>query len=125
MKHLFKISLGCLLVLIPTFLLAQSASEVYADSNQILEDADKKLNAAYQRLVTSIRNEGNPNSDLDLQRLRDSQRAWLKYRDAQVAFVGTHADIGSSSARDAGMAAYSVELTNERIKDLNDVPNPF
>jgi uncharacterized protein YecT (DUF1311 family) len=88
-------------------------------------EAEKQLNAAYQHLVKSIRESGSANSDLDLERLRDSQRAWLKYRDTQVAFVGTHADIGSSSARAAGMASYSVQLTKERIKDLDDVPNPF
>jgi len=129
MKATWKILLGVMVLLIPTLIIAQSGSgsgkELDDDSNRILVDADKKLNAAYQRLVTSIRNEGTPNADLDLESLRDSQRAWLKYRDAQVAFVGTHADIGSSSARAAGMATYSVQLTNERIKDLDDVPNPF
>jgi uncharacterized protein YecT (DUF1311 family) len=58
-------------------------------------------------------------------RLRESQRAWLKYRDAQVAFVGIHANIGSASSRTLGMTSYSAELTKERIKDLTAVPNPF
>jgi uncharacterized protein YecT (DUF1311 family) len=125
MKHTFKTLLAIAALLVPAFLLAQSAGDTDADANKILAAADKHLNAAYQSLIKSIHDDGGPNADLDLQSLRDSQRAWLKYRDAQVAFVGTHADVGSSSARAAGMATYSVQLTNERIKDLKDVPNPF
>ncbi len=125
MKQTSKTFAGFAPFFIAAALFAQSASDLSADTDKMLADADKQLNAAYQRLVKSIRDEGGANADLDLESLRDSQRAWLKYRDAQVAFVGTHADIGSASARAAGMAEYSVELTKARIKDLDDVPNPF
>jgi len=120
-----RVLLALAALCIPAFLLAQSANETYSDANKMQAETDRQLNAAYQGLIKSIRDEGRPDADLDLEQLRDSQRAWLKYRDAQVAFVGTHAAIGSASARAAGMASYSVDLTKERIKDLKDVPNPF
>jgi uncharacterized protein YecT (DUF1311 family) len=56
---------------------------------------------------------------------RQAQRAWLKYREAQVQFVGTYYGIGSSSARAAGLSSYSNELTKNRIAELADVPDPF
>jgi len=111
-------------LMVPRFLLAQSAGEADGDASKMEAVADKQLNEAYQHLIKSIRDGGGANADLDIEALRESQRAWLKYRDAQVAFVGTHADVGSASARDAGMASYSIVLTKQRIKDLEDVPNP-
>jgi uncharacterized protein YecT (DUF1311 family) len=126
MKNLFLTSLAFCALAIPAFVLAQSGRELYSEANAMSAEADKKLNSAYDHLIKSIRaGEGKDRADLVVERLRESQRAWLKYRDAQVAFIGTYADIGSSSARAAGMAGYSVELTEQRIRDLNEVPNPF
>ena len=125
MKHISKHLPAFIAILLPALLLAQSARELYDGANKMEQEADKQLNAAYQRLLKSIDHEGRPNADLAIERLRESQKAWLKYRDAQVAFVATYADIGSSSARAAGSASYSVELTKQRIKDFENVPNPF
>lgn len=125
MSHRSRYLPPFLALFFPALLLAQSASELYDAANKVEQQADRQLNTAYQHLLKSIEQEGSPNAALAIERLRESQRAWLKYRDAQVAFVATSADVGSSSARAAGSASYSVELTKARIKDLEDVPNPF
>jgi uncharacterized protein YecT (DUF1311 family) len=125
MKHAIHL-LVLVALLLPMTVTAQSGSEIYSEANRINAEADKKLNAAYNQLVKSIRAENEKGrAELLVTRLRESQRAWLKYRDAQVAFVGVHANIGSASSRTLGMASYSVELTEQRIKDLTTVPNPF
>jgi len=126
MKNATKLLFVWFALILPATLSAQSGRELYAEANKINAEADKKLNAAYEHLIKSIRSSNDKDqAEFLIQSLRESQRAWLKYRDAQVAFVGTHADIGSSSSRAAGMATYSAALTEQRIKDLKNVPNPF
>ena len=126
MKHLTKLLFVFVALSLPTILSAQSGQETYAEANKINAEADKQLNAAYDQLIKSIRADNEKDrAEMLVARLRESQRAWLKYRDAQVAFVGIHANIGSASSRTLGMASYSAELTKERIKDLTTVPNPF
>jgi uncharacterized protein YecT (DUF1311 family) len=126
MKHLTQLLFVFVALFLPTTLSAQSGSETYADATKITAEADKKLNAAYDQLIKSIRADNEKDrAELLVARLRESQRAWLKYRDAQVAFVGIHANVGSASSRALGMASYSAELTEQRIKDLTTVPNPF
>jgi uncharacterized protein YecT (DUF1311 family) len=126
MKHLTKLLFVFAALFLPTTLPAQSGSEMYAEANKIRAESDKELNAAYDELIKSIRADNDKErAELLVARLQESERAWLKYRDAQVAFVGVHANIGSASSRAIGMASYSAELTKERIKDLTTVPNPF
>ncbi len=126
MKHPTKLLFLFVALFLPTILSAQSGSETYAEANKINIEADKQLNAAYDQLIKSIRADNEKDrAELLVARLQESQRAWLKYRDAQVAFVGIHANIGSASSRTLGMASYSAELTKERINDLTTVPNPF
>lgn len=126
MKYIAKLLFAPLVLIVPALLFAQSGPELHAEASQIHAAADKKLNAAYGQLIKRIRADNDKDrADFIVERLRESERAWLTYRDAQVAFVGSHANIGSSSARAVGMATYSAELTEERIKDFNDVPDPF
>ena len=126
MKHLTKLLFVFVALFFSTTLSAQSGRESYAEATEIGAEADKKLNAAYDQLIKSIRADNEKErAELLVARLKESQRAWLKYRDAQVAFVGMHANIGSASSRAIGMASYSADLTKERIKDLTTVPNPF
>ena len=126
MKYLTELFFVFIALFLPATLSAQSGSDTYAEANKINAEADKKLNAAYDQLIKSIRADNEKDrAELLVARLRESQRAWLKYRDAQVAFVGIHANVGSASSRALGMASYSTELTEQRIKDLTTVPNPF
>ena len=126
MKHLTKVLFVFVALFLSTTVYAQSGQEIYAEANNINAEADKQLNAAYDQLIKGIRADNERDrAELLVARLQESQRAWLKYRDAQVAFVGIHANIGSASSRALGMASYSAELTKERIKDLTTIPNPF
>lgn len=126
MKHMAHL-LIILVALFPSATLpAQSAPDANAEPAKICAAADQKLNAAYQQLLQKIKAENEKDrAELLEARLRESQRAWLKYRDAQVAFVVTHANVGSASSRALGRASYSAELTEQRLKDLVTVPNPF
>ena len=126
MKHPTKLLFVFVALFLPTVLSAQSGPETYGEANQISAKADKELNAAYDQLIKSIRADNDKDrAEMLVARLQESERAWLKFRDAQVAFVGMHANIGSASSRALGMASYSADLTKERIKDLTTVPNPF
>ena len=126
MKRLLQIAFATWLLAVPAFVLAQSGRELYASANAQHAEDDKKLNAAYEALLKDIRaNNTKERAEFVIERLRESQRVWLKYRDAQVGFVGVYTEIGSSTARAAGLAQYSHELTEARIKEFTDVPAPF
>ena len=110
----------------PLWVSAQSSREVNAEANALTAEDDKKLNTAYETLIKDIRaHHDKDRAEFLVGSLRESQRAWLKYREAQLAFVGTYQEIGSASARKAGLAQYSHELTEARINDFQVVPNPF
>ena len=110
----------------PLFVSAQSSREIYAEANAIEAQDDKKLTAAYEALIKDIRaGHDKDQAELIIGSLRESQRAWLKYRDVQIDFVGTYNHIGSASARQAGLALYSRKLTEARVKDFQGVPDPF
>jgi uncharacterized protein YecT (DUF1311 family) len=74
------------------------------------ERADKKLNEVYRKLLAALTKE-------EAQKLRASQRAWIAFRDADVALVVAHSGEGGSLGRSIA-AMRSFELTRERVKDL-------
>ena len=126
MKRFLQALLGLVLLACPRLVLAQAGREVYAEANAQAAGDDKRLNVAYEGLIKNIRASNDKDrAELIISSLRESQRAWLKFRDAQVVFVGTYTQIDSGSARAVGQAEYSHELTEERIKDFRTVPNPF
>jgi uncharacterized protein YecT (DUF1311 family) len=91
-------------------------SPVQADLNACagaeLKIADAQLNAAYAAVRQRLSEDGQ-------KRLRDAERAWIAYRDAECMF--------RSSGDDGGSAAVMVdvqcqaELTQERAKYLESV----
>ena len=101
------------------------ADELHRESAAMESKADRDFNEAYRGLIGRIRKEQPDRADFIIQHLRSSQRAWLKYRDAQAGLVGVYHEIGSASARAAGVTAYSVGLTEARIKEFKEMPNPF
>jgi uncharacterized protein YecT (DUF1311 family) len=119
--------LACLLSAVASSVApAQQARQLYDEAAKSDAETDRQLNVAYGKLIDDIKKNNDPeraNMKVDL--LRQAQRAWLKYREAQVQFVGTYNDIGSSSARAAGLSSYNIELTKSRIAELADVPDPF
>lgn len=75
-----------------------------------LDREDKKLNEVYQSLLAKL-------SEEEAQRLKKSQRAWLAFRDADVALVVEHYGEGGSLGRSiAAMRAF--QLTRDRVRDL-------
>ncbi|GAB3672970.1 lysozyme inhibitor LprI family protein [Salinisphaera aquimarina] len=73
---------------------------------------DNELNAAYRKLMTRL-------SPEQKSALRASQRQWLKYRDAEYAFLNqafTRESHGSSSVLTVGSARNA--LVYERVEEL-------
>lgn len=85
----------------------QSAmADCFADNDKL---ADRQLNALYQNLTHKL-------SAGDAKRLRDSQRAWIAFRDKECTFrVAPYAD-GSIAA--TLTASCIVSLTSQRIVDF-------
>jgi uncharacterized protein YecT (DUF1311 family) len=81
-----------------------------AQARAEFERADSERNKTYEALLTKL-----PDAE-SKQKLRESQRAWLAFRDAEAAFAADQARGGSMAPtiRYETMA----ELTQERIKQL-------
>ncbi len=75
------------------------------------EQTDAELNKTYEALLTKLPDAGSK------EKLKQSQRAWLAFRDAEAAFVADQARGGSM----ASTIRYETmkELTQHRIKQLN------
>src|SRR5204863_9612450 len=98
MKHPTKLLFVFVALFLSTTLSAQSGSEIYDEANKISAEADKQLNSAYDQLIKSIRADNEKDrAELRVARRQESQRACLKYRDAEGAFVRIQADYRSSS----------------------------
>ena len=84
--------------------------------------ADKKINAIYRAAMKELSNK-------EKSALKESQRAWLKYRDATVTLIYTlNEDSGRyGSISSAYLKAYVVERRVEELKELlsgpGDVPD--
>ncbi len=87
-------------------------AELNACAGAAFKTADAQLNAAYAAVRQRL-------SDAGQKRLRDAERAWMAYRDAECIF--------RSSGDDGGSAAVMVEvqcqaeLTNARAKYLDSI----
>jgi uncharacterized protein YecT (DUF1311 family) len=89
---------------------AQTQATMNAQARAEFERADSERNKTYEALLTKL-----PDAE-SKQKLRESQRAWLAFRDAEAAFAADQARGGSMAPtiRYETMA----ELTQERIKQL-------
>lgn len=86
-----------------TLAIVQCASERY-------QAADKELNKIYSERLKSLK-------DGQKQKLIEAQRAWLKYRDASLAFViETYKDAGSYGSIVVG--EYQATLVEKRVKEI-------
>ena len=99
------------LLLIPVAQIhAQTQATMNAQARAEFDQADAELNKIYEALLTKL-----PDAE-SKQKLKESQRAWLAFRDAEAAFVADQARGGSiaPTIRYETMA----ELTKQRIKQL-------
>jgi len=89
---------------------AQSQAEMNRQAAKDFEKADTELNKTYEALRRKL-----PDAE-SKQKLKESQRAWLVFRDAEAAFAADHARGGSM----APALHYETmpELTQQRIKQL-------
>jgi uncharacterized protein YecT (DUF1311 family) len=73
-----------------------------------LEEADAKMNSTYKKLISVL---------VEDKMLRDSQRAWLKFRDLECKLRTS--GMGEGSATQYFVDSCNLDLTLKRIKDLN------
>jgi len=72
--------------------------------------ADKELNAVYSEAMKSL-------SDAEKKKLKEAQKAWLKYRDAGIAFMlETNKDSGSYG--NVLITDYKAKLVEKRVLEL-------
>jgi uncharacterized protein YecT (DUF1311 family) len=84
------------------------------DSFEELRKADAELNRVYQRVRELYRDD-----PMFLPKLKEAQRAWIKFRDAEVEAMYPPYE-GSYDLRGTrmGISQYEADLTNDRIKML-------
>jgi uncharacterized protein YecT (DUF1311 family) len=89
---------------------AQTQAGMNASARAEFVQADAALNKTYEALLTKLPDVGIK------EKLKQSQRAWLAFRDAEAAFVADQARGGSM----APTIRYETmtELTQQRIKQL-------
>ena len=89
---------------------AQTQAAMNAQARAEFVQADAELNKTYEALLTKL-----PDAE-SKEKLKQSQRAWLAFRDAEAAFAGDQARGGSM----APTIRYETmtELTEQRIKQL-------
>lgn len=76
------------------------------------EIEDCRLNRTYEKLISVLRSESK-----QLANLRTSQRAWIQFRDADVALVVSHYGEGGSLGRSIA-SLHRFRLTRERLREL-------
>ncbi len=89
---------------------AQTQAAMNAQARADFKRADAELNKTYEAVLKKL-----PDDEAK-QKLKESQRAWLAFRDAEAAFAAEEAHGGSMAPtlRYETMA----ELTEQRIKQL-------
>lgn len=82
-------------------------------SAQAYQSADDELNEAYQSLVSKL--EEKPAT---LEKLRDAQRAWIRFRDAECALESSGVEGGSAQpmVRNGCLATLTKQRT-ERLRE--------
>lgn len=77
---------------------------------KVLEHADKELNTAYKALFAKMNQEGKA-------KLKNAQRAWIQFRDADVTLAEQNSGEGGSLG---GLIAtnHQIDLTLQRTREL-------
>ena len=93
-----------------------------AEEQAAVDRANKELDAVYQDLMSRAGDPKNRSGDLDAQRhktsLRDAQRAWLKWRDAEAMFIARHNGAVGGSALRMDFLDAQLKLINDRTAVL-------
>ncbi|HUU66947.1 MAG TPA: lysozyme inhibitor LprI family protein [Methyloceanibacter sp.] len=100
----------------------QSNPEFKACLARAADDADRKLNEAYQRLKVAIRAAGKDmeqSADEQLGALVRAQKAWIAYRDENCTFEDELAFGGTAIG--GNYSACICALSHERIEDFSRI----
>lgn len=89
----------------------QSQAEMNMEANQNFQKADKELNLAYSKLSKALEVKRRA-------KLKEAQRAWLKFRDAESAFWASEMEGGS--AYPMLYSGTMANLTKKRAKELKE-----
>jgi uncharacterized protein YecT (DUF1311 family) len=108
-KHLRVALLVSLLVPI-AHVHGQTQAAMNAQARAEFVQADAELNKTYEALLTKLPDAGSN------EKLKQSQRAWLAFRDAEAAFAADQVRSGSMAA--TIRYETTTELTQQRIKQL-------
>ncbi len=76
-----------------------------------VDQANKELDGVYAKLMAKVDAETKTS-------LRDAQRAWIKWRDAEAMFVARHGGSVGGSALRVDFAEAQAKLINDRIAVL-------
>jgi uncharacterized protein YecT (DUF1311 family) len=87
-----------------------------------VDQANKELDRVYGELMAKAGDPKNRTGDLDAEKektsLRDAQRAWIKWRDAEAMFIARHGGAVGGSALRMDFADAQLKLINDRIAVL-------
>lgn len=87
-----------------------------------VDSANKVLDGVYRDLMSKAADPKNRTGSLDTEReknsLRDAQRAWIKWRDAEAMFIARHGGAVGGSGLRVDFAEAQLKLINERIAVL-------
>ena len=94
---------------------AQNQMEMNQDAAGEFKAADKELNAIYKQIL-----EDYADDDVFLANLKEAQRCWIDFRDAQLKMKYPDREPGYyGSIQPVCEMTYLTELTQDRIKTLN------
>ena len=111
-----KIKVLILSLILP---LTLSFSQTQEGGKTFFEQSDKKLNDVYQKLIAAKRSD-----TMFIKNLKNSQRAWLQFRDAQLTLIyPEHAPIENKDSLSGNELTYLGYLTEKRTKVLLDILN--
>ena len=103
----------------PCYDTARTQSELNRCADNDFARADRELNMTYQRILKKYAKDA-----LFLQRLREAQRAWVAFRDAEMQMKYPSTNAQEVTARFGSvypmcLASYKAELTEQRTKRLS------
>jgi len=107
------VTMAALLTAVPAA--AQTQAQLNAQAGAAYTRADAAMNREWRATQAYMRGEGARFAA----RLLDSQRAWLKFRDAQCAIEGAETEGGSMQPMQ--IASCKARLTNERTVQLRNL----
>ena len=105
-----------LLILFIATVLLGTASHAQEDLDTNYKKADTRLNAVFQALQ-KLSGE-HIYAENCRKALREAQRAWVQFRDAEAELQVQLADIGSPRGREDERTRALIQLTEKRIEEL-------